>query len=101
MKEILLDAESGYEEQLLNLLADDIRLRVKQSTARGSYAALDLAVDEMKMGAPMECPDSLMIGAPEEIRTPDPLVRSQSCKTVVCLFNSISCESKFVSLICV
>ncbi|MHB0992457.1 MAG: hypothetical protein ACYC0M_14440 [Burkholderiales bacterium] len=73
MKEILLDA--GYGKQLLNLLVDDIRVDGKQATVRGSYAALELAVDEMKMGAPMECPDSLMIGAPDWIRTSDPWLR--------------------------
>ena len=51
-----LDAESRYGKQLLNLLVDDIRVDGKQATVRDSYASLDLAVDEMKMGAPIGVP---------------------------------------------
>ncbi|BBP00550.1 recombinase family protein [Sulfuriferula nivalis] len=56
MKEILLDTESGYGKQLLNLLVEDIRVDGKQATVRGNYAALDLAVDGMKMGTPIGVP---------------------------------------------
>lgn len=56
MKEMLLDPESGYGKQLLNLLVDEIRVEGRQATVRGSYAALDLAVSEMKMGTPNGVP---------------------------------------------
>ena len=56
MKEILLDPESGYGKQLLNLLVDEIRVKGRQATARGSYAALDLAVSEMTLGTPNGVP---------------------------------------------
>ena len=56
MKEILLDPESGYGKQLLNLLVDEIRVERKQATIQGSYAALDITVDEMKKGTPIGVP---------------------------------------------
>ena len=56
MKEILLDPESGYGKQLLNLLVDEIRVEGRQAIVRGSYAARNLAIAEMKMGTPTGVP---------------------------------------------
>ena len=56
MKEILLDPESGYGKQLPNLMMDEIKVQDRQATVRGSYAVLDLALEEIKMGNPIGVP---------------------------------------------
>ena len=56
MRQMLLDPEQGYGKQLLHLLVDEIRVDTQSATLRGSTAALENAVSEMKMGAPVGVP---------------------------------------------
>ncbi len=56
MRQMLLDPEQGYGKQLLHLLVDEIRVDTRSATLRGSTAALENAVSEMKMGAPVGVP---------------------------------------------
>ena len=56
MRQMLPDPEQGNGKQLLRLLVDEIRVDTQSTTLRGSTAALENAVAEMKMGAPAGVP---------------------------------------------
>ena len=56
MRQMLLDPQQGYGKQLLHLLVDEIRVDTQSATLRGSTAALENAVAEMKMGTPVGVP---------------------------------------------
>ena len=48
--------QQGCGKQLLHLLVDEIRVDTQSATLRGSTAALENAVAEMKMGTPLGVP---------------------------------------------
>ncbi len=56
MRQMLLDPEQGYGKQLRHPLVEKIRVDTRSAALRGSAAALENAVSEMKMGAPVGVP---------------------------------------------
>ena len=66
MREMLLDASTGYGKQLLGLLVEEIRVAPGVATMTGSTAALNQAVSEMKMGTPLEVPRVVLDWRPED-----------------------------------
>ena len=56
MKEMLLDTNAGYGKQLLQPLVESIRVDVRTVTLRGSHAAMEQAVSEMKLGTVITVP---------------------------------------------
>ena len=52
---MLFDPQQGYGK-LQHLLVDEIRVGTQSNTLRGSTAALENVVAEMKMGAPAGVP---------------------------------------------
>ena len=60
LKEMLLDSASGRGKAWLNALVEEIRVEPKDITVRGSAAALEQVVSELKPGTPTEVPGFVM-----------------------------------------
>ncbi len=72
------DPDSDFGKGYLKLLVDEIRIENNQAVMKGNYEALAQTVSVLNpKTSASSVPFLVRNGAPGEIRTPDPLVRSQ------------------------
>ena len=80
LRERLLNQDSAFSKEYLQLLVREIELKDNQATVRGSYrslvGAIKFAAEKKKLSTSKKYSVSIVIGALGEIRTPDLRIRS-------------------------